>query len=629
MADSTSNHDKVIVTDGTKHKFYADKCDDVCLDPNTGTTAPFPNQIYSAGNLTANKTVNTKIAGNAICVEPTWVGPLSDFEHPPHVIGKSSGKPYRQHARADSHSEDVKAEGEFVVRTGDTTFQNADNTSGLVDGSELGDYGDTELEFLKKRCTIKVFKGKSGDRELGKRNKSAKKKDYLEILTAETVDFETERWDMTHTGGGDPPKNPPCELQPKHTVWRADRSGGRAKDARLDGTGETFEVTKSFTSLPGAQPDTTKVSPSIGSGDAAVKATVGAGSIGVEAGGVSAEVDWASFRELFQFLQDPCYIQVKALACSNAKAATLRLYPSRKMVVKASIPAHNESSPPFRGKAGDVATKFRDFLMELSGLLELIGEIVGVETKLKFKMFENFELSFLGEYRHCEKTCMDGHVWLSPAHCGFYWEFAVSCDTLLYISMSFEFPLASLAAKLIPVVGEAVSRGIKWLEKKLKTGLFVRITVGAGFGLKTALARDQHGTFINDGSGTAAIIKAELGLALVARVVGLTGDVGLSAKGEVTIGMTPPQRPGYFMRVALDGNVKVFFECSLQYKGKFSRLSTFTAWIGDSLAGDYVSLGDKDKSGKRTVAIKYNKKIMEWDPQPIGKEFIKLSKRKA
>ncbi|MBW2456369.1 MAG: LysR family transcriptional regulator, partial [Deltaproteobacteria bacterium] len=211
----------------------------------------------------------------------------------------------------------------------------------------------------------------------------------------------------------------------------------------------------------------------------------------------------------------------------------------------------------------------------------------------------------------------------------FYWEFAVSCDTLLYISMSFEFPLASLAAKLIPVVGVAVSRGIKWLEKKLDTGLFVRVTVGAGFGLRTALARDQHGTFINDGSGTAAIIKAELGLALVARVVGLTGDVGLKATGEVTIGMTPPQREGYFMRVALDGLVQVFFECSLQYKGKFSCFSTFTAWVGDAVAGDYVTMGDKDRSGKRTVGIKYSKKIMEWNPQPIGKEFIKLSERKA
>src|SRR5262245_14214824 len=151
MSDTTGNQDLAIATNGTSHVAMTMGPTDTCKLPNN-VPVPFPNFIAVKGNL-KDGTTNTFIANQPVWIQRSYLGPVSDPAHAGVNTGVGSGT-YRGIARATSWSKDVQKEGQFVVRTNDSTSQNNNNTSGKVLGSPLAGTADANDEYQKKLCTI-------------------------------------------------------------------------------------------------------------------------------------------------------------------------------------------------------------------------------------------------------------------------------------------------------------------------------------------------------------------------------------------------------------------------------------------------------------------------------------------
>lgn len=237
MGDTSGNTNLAIATNGSSHVATTMGPTDVCKLPN-GTPAPFPNFIKAQGNLLDGTTM-TSIQSQPVWIQKSKLGPVSQPPHAGVAKGVCSGT-YCDVAKATSWSKDVQKEGQYIVRTGDSTTQNKANTVGVVAGSPLAAKAAADDEYKKKMCTIVKLVGKCGHgRELGPKpgSKPGAESNYLEILKGDFVDFEATRENAVDAG-----QKPKC-TPGIHTEWYArvlskswwDQTVDTAKHAAVQG----------------------------------------------------------------------------------------------------------------------------------------------------------------------------------------------------------------------------------------------------------------------------------------------------------------------------------------------------------------------------------------------------------
>jgi hypothetical protein len=228
-----SNHGKNIATTKSGHIARAFPASDVCWDAPHLSIVPGDNYIDTA-HLGSGKTTKTLIHDANVW---TAAGKIDAAPSDPAHAGVGGGLvsgTYRKEAAPTSYSQDVKFEGNGVVRTMDSTTQNHANTSGLVDGASVSGTVDNGANYLKKKCTIDTLVGQcKHGRPLGAPpNGKGDEAFFLDVLGDDKVTLTTTRKDLTANTKAD------CAA---HTDWVATRAG-LVFTSQLRGTGDTFVV---------------------------------------------------------------------------------------------------------------------------------------------------------------------------------------------------------------------------------------------------------------------------------------------------------------------------------------------------------------------------------------------------
>jgi hypothetical protein len=610
-SETASNQNLAIVTDGTKHVAQNSGATDVCLDPATGATSPFKNNIPST-DLAAKKTTRTKIKGHAIMVAPTIIGPPSKGDEAPFVLGAASGQPFNNWVKASGWSRDVKAEGYWIIRTDDPTIQNAQNSTGTMDGSQLDGNETTAADYIKLKCSMRSLLGTSGKKKLWKRSATATELNYIEILTKETIDFVSERFDATDATGN-PPIDPACTLEPKHTIWKVKRTGGGVADKEEEKNGKNYTLGTALTEIGGswtvgatATNGSLKVtgeasgfSGNASAGSSSTTLAEGQTAQGyrkvTESASTSASVDVGAIRAYLRFRSSPCTIRVDALACSGSKTAWVRLFPADPIKASFSMGVETNDST----KVGQNArNEFIDALYErfgkLKGLCNQIANIVGCagDIEFEFKLFEGFELDFELGYKHCTKTLTTrSRDWRSvEAHVGLAWSLKVGASTLIGFGITVKIPLVQLALTYFTGgAARAVIRVIQKIEEAIGFKLNIVFKASIGVGLAWSFGSDQHdeATF----SGTTSI-KPELTVALEVALANAEARAGGTLSGTITLGAALPP-PTHFMRITSSGTL------------------VFKVWVEGCVKGRILWVGPEYEIGGRKEFEVFNWKMWE------------------
>jgi hypothetical protein len=619
MGDTTSNQGKAIVTQGTKH---VAKNPSVC-DPCVSTSAspqvkPFKNEIPSS-KLAAGKTTKTKIKGDAIMNQNTYIGPPSTGDEPPWMIGQKSGVIHNNWAKADQWSPDVKAEGGFVVRTNDRTQQNANNSTGYMDGSQLDGDETTVQEYAELKCTMNKLEGTSGKKKLWKKSESATQYNYMEILSGKTVDFVSERIDATDITG-DPAIDPPCALEPKHTIWRITRTGGGQEKKEAEASGKKYTLPSDITDVSSSfnvslsndgkfQLEGSGVGVTGGGGEANTLAK-GATPAGVrevsQSEGATVTTDVGAIWTFLKFRGSPCMVQVDAVACAGPKTAWIRIFPDPplKLTLKVGEETEDKTSVGQSGRNDFldwVYTKFG----KLRSLCNKIAQLVGLagDIEFHFKMFVGFQLDVEVGYKDCEKTLTTraGDWRSAEAHCGLYWSLKVSSGPLIEFGITVKIPVVAIAAAFFS--GPAASLVVRVLRKiEDIVGEFnLEFTAKIGVDLDFTAECDQHE--VADAGGTVTI-KPELEIALALRVPDRAeARAGGTLAGEVTIGNRIPP-PTHFLKLVSTGKL------------------TFTVWAEAKVMGRVLWIGPKyEFSGRKEF------KVFEWEMWKGSADLIRIGRR--
>lgn len=590
MSETASNQDKAIVTAGTAHVAQNAGTTDLCVNPAVSPpTKLFKNSIPST-DLKAGKTRNTLIAGHAIMTARTKIGPSSSGDEDPYTLGSASGQPYNNWAKAAAWSSDVKAEGYWIIRTDDTTQQNANNSSGTMDGSALGGDETTVADFAKLKCTMSKLEGTSGEaKKLWKKSETATQLDYIEILTGEEVSFVSERIDATDVTG-EPTVDPTCELVPKHTIWRIQRTGGSQPDKSEEEDGKSYVLDSDFTGIGGSW----DLSGSLAQGTPTTLAQ-GATPRGVrkeqESSTVAASVDMGALRAYLRFLGSPCMIRVDAVACAGPKTAWVRLFPADpiKASFELGMETQDTTSVSQSGR-NDFIDAIYDKFGKFRGLCNKIATIVGCagDIEFGFKIFEGFKLEFELGYKHCTKTLTTrSGDWRSlEAHVGLAWSLKISADTLIGFSVTVKIPVVALAAAFFTGPGASVVvRVLRKIEDIVGEDNFrfdLEFTAAISVGLVLDFSSDQH----DEASASGTIeLKPTLTIALVLVVAGAEARAGGTLSGSVTIGATTPP-PTHFMRLTSTGTL------------------TFKVWVEGKVSGRVLWIGPRyEFSGRKEFEV--------------------------
>ena len=589
MADNASNQNRVIVTEGTHHTARTNGKTDICFDPATNKDRAFTNSIRS-NKLKKYKTVRTKINKKSIMVKPTQIGPPSNYPHPPFVLSLCNGaQPYRGYAQATSWSPDVKAEGEWVVRSDDTTWQNIGpnglpNTHGTMVGKFLRGELMTVAEFQNLKCHLTELTGEEVQegRALGKRSAKATRHDYLEILAGQKVKFVSERRDMTHVS--EPiPIDPVCELVPNHTTWTAKRSGIFKWDKEITGEGKKFTVGSSLTNITSFS--VRKAKPK--EGDKNYKKPDERYLLSEEKGVTKrgnkkvsktealdkpsdvVNVTWKQIGKFLKYYWDPCFITVNAMACNNTLAATLRMFPKEelKCTITIGVETNDKTTISDRNK-NEVADKIYNNLIKLKKFCNLVDRVLGcADVELEFVLFKGFQLEFGMKYKECTKTLTTrAGDWRSTNHVGLDRWVKLQAATLIKFTASVTISLIRLAAMYI--TGGAAGVVMRFLNKfEEKSGLKLELKFWASInvGLALEVGMDQHEEQ-KECTGTCTI-EPELGLELSLSIT--NGEIKLSStlNGKVELTMKPPP-PGYFINLGSSGELTGKFTIEGRYEGR-------------------------------------------------------------
>jgi hypothetical protein len=534
MADNASNDGKVIVTEGTAHVLKTQGATDICVDPATKAAAGFVNEVPST-RLAANKTTKTFINDKPIMTLPTEVGPPSESPHDPWVLSQNNGmQPYRMEAKATKGSTNVEAEGQPVIRTNDPTTQNCANTTGIVDGSNLDDDIVTEDEYLKSMCTLTKLTGVSAERALGKRNASAAREDYLEVLDSESVVLTSERQDMSMLSPG--AIDPACARGEDHTTWSVQRTGGGMDVVEEEAVGKTFTVGSSFTNTP--------------------------------------SIPWSTFMEvlrLLEFYSNPCIVRANALACANARTVDVRVFPGGALTLSMALPGGESSDTSISGMADALCSK-------ANKVANFFGKVLGVaDISFQLAVLEDFKLDATAEFKHCSRTLTTSNGdWRSPAHVGFAWSITLACSKFLYIGATGRISLIKFIVSLIPVARPVVPL-VEWIEEKTGVGLFLEIIVDIAASLSVSIGIDEHEEITGNGAADACTIKPSFTLQIRLNVSVAELTAGLRTEGSLYIGIRAPTDPGYFLKAEFNWDARALFFAEGTKKGRF-------LWIGPRYA---------------------------------------------
>lgn len=213
MADATAkNHELGIATTTSGHVATTLGPTDVCYDPKKTQTAPFDNYVATS-KATEHSTEKTQIGGGFIIRHGDAIGPLSETDHKWSGGGITSGT-YRQEARAENTSPDVKAEKKQVARMTDPTTQNHGNTKGAItDGTPAGMAAALEARKLR-RCSLTELKATcthSGRESID---------GVLEVLRGDTVTLVATRVNAVEPGAAVCPPPPGSHSKTKFVVNR-------------------------------------------------------------------------------------------------------------------------------------------------------------------------------------------------------------------------------------------------------------------------------------------------------------------------------------------------------------------------------------------------------------------------
>lgn len=222
MANTVTNETNEVAFKKSVHSAKTQDFDDECYLVNgPPAKGQFMNSAPSS-LLKANKTTNTFIQDSEIAIKRTHWGPDSDPAHAGVNGGVKNGMKYRWEAEASDASKTCIIEDDGVVRVDDPTHQNHKNCKGKVEAGKFEPTAMSKGEYLEKVCQIAWFKGiESGSgRELGwPGKKEVGEPKYLDVFMGSTVDFFSERHDITKTP---PEKNPKCPApDAPHTQWLA------------------------------------------------------------------------------------------------------------------------------------------------------------------------------------------------------------------------------------------------------------------------------------------------------------------------------------------------------------------------------------------------------------------------
>ena len=584
MSDTASNQDRVIVTEGTAHSARTFGATDICFDPASKKVRKFSNSIRST-KLKKDKTVHTKIAGKPIMVKPTQIGPQSSYAHSPYVISFCNGmQPYRGYAQATSWSPDVKAEGEWVVRTDDSTNQNIGpnkqaNTVGRMDGLHLKGDETTVAEFQKLKCHLEKLEGTQAKRALGKRSEKATREDYLEILSGKTVEFESERLDMTNVETR--VVDPACELVPEHTTWLATRTGAVAISREKKGSGKKFTLGSGFTGVadvfatPGESENPTERMELSNEQGVTERGNVRQRTTeALDKPSDVFSVDWAAVRSFLRFYWDPCLITVTATACNNNKSATLRVFPKGPLKCTITIGVEtNDTTTISRTNKSEIANKIYDKFGKLKSLCSLLDRVLGcADVELEFVLFKGFQLEFAVEYKECTKTLTTkSGDWRSNNHVGLDRTLKLQAETLVKFGITIRISVIRLALTYVTGgAARAVAGIIEEIEEELGTGIFIKFWASLSVGLSLEYGIDEHEE--DKGHSGKCTIQPEVGLELEVLLASAELRIGSKLTGKVELIAKEPD-PGYYVKLESVGELEGTFYVEGKVKGR-------VLWVG-------------------------------------------------
>jgi uncharacterized protein DUF4150 len=474
MGDTVSNHDLAVVTKGTDHLATTQGATDVCFDAPKKVPAPYEHFVPST-QLGAGQTTKTMIVGQPIVTKVGVIEPPANG-HAGVGGGVASGT-YNDNAKPTGSSPDVKAEGNLVVRSTDTTTQNSANTTGAFTPPALNPTVQADKGNQLARCTIiKVDgvcagSGEGHGRHLDFPPNAKREGDgyYLEVLSKDTVTLTGTRKNAIEAGG---PVCPPT----LHTQWVVDRSGGgepgrkKTYDNRdvleLETawfTVESLEIDskleltkKGDKNKDDIKADALKAVPV----DAREKEVVdrradGQTNIGAskrqyadqraaqraeanesitkeqerqKSNNATAKAVWGAAQtavklyQMWSYLQNPVTVQITALGCSGSKNITLKSFPPDKI-----------EFDMFSEKVAENVAR----LKSMATVVEKVIKKFDSKFSYEFDFLVGPTLTLTIQYKELTR---DGKG-IVKSQCNRTWELAISFEKFLYISAEYSMPL--------------------------------------------------------------------------------------------------------------------------------------------------------------------------------------------
>jgi hypothetical protein len=532
MTDSASNQKRSIATAYTEHVAKTADASDRCYiigrkdqDRSFKNFTPTKDRL-DEGTNSQNTTIYDAIV---------WIDggktTRTDPMHPPYVLAYNTDEIYRKPARNTTCSLDLFIEGKGVVRTQDGTKQNGENCDGYVDGDELSDFNRRFTdEFFAKRCTLVSLTGECGDQGLGREEEDSEVENYLEIFSGDEVVFTAVRENRFFNP---PRQNTSCSLEPKHTLWLAERTGAGLDAESDDGSGETFNVGSSLTEIKGWQ----KYAPS----------EVGAGPV---------QVSFEPLVTMFRVHNDPPRVAVTASACSGDMVANLRIFPKNPAKLIVDVRQENEKSY-YKDDPPAIATALKRFrtIKEGAKTLTALASVSGFEVD--FKLFVGFSFELEVGYERCTKEETNDDRYVSTAHIGRYWTLKLEASPLCELSVTGAAGVLTVLGIVFPALAPWCMRADKFLGDTIGN-LELFLTAGIGVSITYEFGQDAHGdTTSKEIRKFGVLIRLDGGIRLRAGGTSkIEAFIGVTAEPAVEVG--PNEKSSHLLRVRFSGEIKTY-----------------------------------------------------------------------
>lgn len=588
MSNTVSNQSRHVATKGTTHIAKTGGPTDVCIDPSTGATSGFDNQV--ASTLLQPGTAVTQIAGQKIWTSPHQLGPPSEPPHPPFVVGTVSGT-HIMEAKAVTYSGDVFAEGNGVVRTFDQTTQNHGNTPGYVDAGAASSSATSVEDLYNKQCTlvsltgineadgsptgVTVGKAAAVARPLGYPGaKENKPPYYLEIMSGTEVKFESVRKDVTVPEQ----TNPTCWKGGLHTMWLATRTGLGATTSKPETGTEKFTVTSALTgclfdTVDGVIKAAGGLDPSIPNVNSASDTTSHGTLAGTDARistttAASFTGTISSFEAVFAFFlyrSNPPFIDVQALSCGGSMSAKLKIFPSQKvdytLSLSESLGATNTTESAYEGQTPQPSTmtKVKNAIQAIQQAKITLGKMKDISEYVKkiaslarqqmsVTFLDATSINFKVGYKPCteDKQGFYGNLY-TTSHVGLTWSLTFTAACLIGFSITFNISLINLVA---PGLGEGAATALR------AAGVRVDLVFSASISVPISFTIGQDEFDFPSSTGIEIGINPELSLSIA---VGFVIDIvrfGVRFPMSLSAGFFLGDKPKVLLQLQPKGELK-------------------------------------------------------------------------